>query len=394
MTDVDWDPRSAALLHDQIAAYDRMRAKCPVAYSDSMHWSLFRHADLKQVLEDHQTFSNAVSTHVAIPNGMDPPEHTAYRSIVEPYFGPDQVRAFEPQCRQIARSALASLPTDGPIEFMQDIAEGFAVGAQCAYMGWPARLHEPIRRWSTKNREATLSGDRSRTEAVAVEFDGYIRGLLVERRDAGDGAPRDVTTSLMGERIGERCLSDAEIVSILRNWTVGELGTISACVGILAYHLARQPELQSKLRDEPELLPPAIEEILRMDAPLIANRRKTTREVEIGGRKIGAGERLTLIWASANRDESVFANPGEIRLDRPPSLNLLYGAGIHACPGAGLARLELRVIVEELLSRTTTIALIAEQPAVRALYPAGGYSMLPIRVTARADASAPVEFNG
>jgi hypothetical protein len=130
-------------------------------------------------------------------------------------------------------------------------------------------------------------------------------------------------------------------------------------------------------------LPPAIDEILRIHAPLIANRRVATRAVEFDGRRIDAGERITLIWASANRDEAVFGDPDEFRLDRDPALNLLYGAGIHACPGAPLARLELRVVVEELLGSRQIEPAPGSVP-VRAIYPASGFSLLPLRVTSRA----------
>jgi cytochrome P450 len=169
-------------------------------------------------------------------------------------------------------------------------------------------------------------------------------------------------------------------VSIVRNWTVGELGTIASCVGILAHALAARPALQQELRGRPDLLDAAIDELLRSDAPLIANRRVTTRAVELGGREIGAGERLTLIWASANRDETVFGDPDALRLDREPGLNLLYGAGIHACPGAPLARLELRVLMEELLGHTRALSPVAGRPAIRARYPAGGFSSVPVRL--------------
>src|SRR5690606_1907000 len=107
--------------------------------------------------------------------------------------------------------------------------------------------------------------------------------------------------------------------------------------------LAADGNLQARLRVEPPLLPAAIDEILRISGPLVLNRRVATRDVEIGGRQIKAGERVSLLWIAANRDEQVFDEPGEVRLDRDPRPNLLYGAGIHVCPGAPLARLELRV---------------------------------------------------
>jgi cytochrome P450 len=127
-------------------------------------------------------------------------------------------------------------------------------------------------------------------------------------------------------------------------------------------------------------LPAAIDEILRIHAPLIASRRITTTQVEIGGRTLAAGERISLIWASANRTEAVFDNPDEFRFDRDPAQNLLYGAGIHVCPGAPLARMELRIVMEELLARTSQIALVPGKEAVKAVYPACGFSTLPLSI--------------
>ena len=216
--------------------------------------------------------------------------------------------------------------------------------------------------------------------AIAVEFDGYIRELLAARRDAGSAAPDDLTTHLLGERVWDRPMTDDELVSLLRTWTVGELSTIAASVGILAHHLAAHPETQRLLRDDPALIGAANDEILRLHAPLIASRRVTTRPVELGGRHIGAGERVTVIWASANRDEAVFGDPDELRLDRDPAHNLLYGQGIHVCPGAPLARLELRVLIEELLARTTELTPAADATPVRARYPGSGFATLPLVV--------------
>lgn len=196
MTDsphADWDPRSEPILADQIAAYDTMRNRCPVAHSDYLHWSVFRHADVLHVLHDHETFSSAVSSRPSVPNGMDPPEHTTYRRIIEPYFAPQDVEAFEPVCRAIATELVAGLP-EGMVELMAGFAQPFALRMQSAYLGWPEQLHEPLRQWIRKNHVATLSGDRAAMAAVALEFDGYIRELLAERRQAGADAPSDVTT--------------------------------------------------------------------------------------------------------------------------------------------------------------------------------------------------------
>nr|WP_293048559.1 cytochrome P450 [Pandoraea sp.] len=166
----------------------------------------------------------------------------------------------------------------------------------------------------------------------------------------------------------------------MRNWTVGELGTIAACVGILAHYLAEHPSLQQDLRAEPALLPDTIDEILRIHAPLITNRRVTTRPVEIGGRHIPAGQRITIMWASANRDEAVFGTPDECRPAQNAARNLLYGAGIHACPGAPLARLELRAIMQALLAHTRRISLVPGNPPVAEVYPGAGFASLPLRI--------------
>ncbi|WP_353150322.1 cytochrome P450 [Pollutimonas bauzanensis] len=376
----DWDPRADAVLQDQVTVYDQMRQRCPVAHSEYMHWSLFRHADVMQVLTDHETFSSAASSHLSVPNGMDPPRHTEYRRIIDRYFTPERIAGFSSACSAIAASLVAKLSKGSEVELMADFAQAFALEMQSAFLGWPKALHEPLRLWIRKNRQATLEGDRAAMADIAFEFDGYIKDMLGTRRKLGVVASPDVTTSLLNERVAGRLLTDDEIVSILRNWTVGELGTMASCVGIIAHYLASHPAVQQLLRNDLSILPAAIDEILRIQAPLIANRRITTKPVTLGGRDLAAGERLSLIWASANRDEVVFKDAATFRLDRDPSQNLLYGAGIHVCPGAPLARLELLAITQELLTQTTNIALVADKPAVNAVYPAGGFSVLPLRI--------------
>lgn len=229
-----------------------------------------------------------------------------------------------------------------------------------------------------KNHRATLARDRAAMADVAEEFDGYIRELLDTRRQAGDQAPDDVTTRLLREQVNGKPMSDEELVSLLRNWTVGELATISASISILTNYLAHHHELLNNLKTAPEQLPEAIDEILRMDAPLISNRRVTTREVEISGRTIPAGEKITLLWASANRDEDTFGNPDQFCPHQNASKNLLYGAGIHICPGAPLARMELRVFMEELLKQVDAIEPVAGEPPERAMFPTGGFNALPL----------------
>jgi len=379
----DWDPRTDAALRDQMAVYDEMRQRCPIAHSTYLNWSLFQHEDVTRVLHDHETFSNDVSKHLSVPNGMDPPKHTAYRRIIDPYFSPERMAAFEPVCRNIAANLVTAMAARPETDLMKEFAQDFALQVQSDFLGWPAELHEPLRQWIRKNREATLAGHKSAMDSLAFEFDSYIQALLAARRDAGIDAPADITTSLLRTKIEDRFLSDKEIVSILRTWTVGELGTIASSVGILVHYLAVRPELQQQLREQTSLLPAAIDEILRIHAPLIASRRITTTQVTIGGRELQAGQRISLIWASANRTETVFGNPDEFRLDRDPAYNLLYGAGIHVCPGAPLARMELQIFMEELLARTGQIALVPGKEPTKAVYPASGFSVLPLSIYLR-----------
>jgi cytochrome P450 len=376
----DWDPKSDEALRDQRAAYDNMRRCCPVAHSEFMGWSLFQHEDVMRVLLDHETFGNAVSQHLSVPNGMDPPEHTEYRRIIEPYFSTERMNAFEPVCRRVAKRLVQNLSARGEVEFMSDVALPFAVGVQCAFLGWPASLENHLVDWIRKNQSATLARDRKAMSDIAREFEEIIDDLLETRRAAAAGPEIDLTASLMHEKVYGRPLSNEEVASILRNWTAGEIGTISASVGILTEFLATHPDLQKRLRSQPNLLSNANEEILRIHGPLVANRRVTTRPVEIGGKKIGAGQLISVNWISANRDERIFENPDSFQLERDQSKNLLYGAGIHVCPGAPLARLEMRAFMEELLSSASDLATIPEKMPKLAVYPSSGFAVLPLRI--------------
>lgn len=375
-----WDPQSADVQGDQQAAYDQMRHDCPVAYSRFHGWSLFKHKDVMRVLNDHQSFSNAVSEHLSVPNGMDPPEHTEYRQIIEPYFSRKRMASFAPVCREISTHLWQSVCQSQEIDLMADFALPFAARCQCAFLSWPLELVDTLLQWTHSQHQATLAQDRESLSILARQFEAIIDKLLEERREMDAISEKDLTASLMRETVWGRPLTNEEVSSILRNWTVGEIGTISAAVGILIHHLAVHPEIQHQIREKPSLLPAAIDEILRLHGPLVSNRRVATCPVEVGGHKIDAGERISLNWISANRDEDAFEDPNAVRWDRDQGSNLLYGAGIHICPGAPLARLELRICIEELFEQSVEIQLAAGKSPERAVYPAGGFAALPVRI--------------
>lgn len=378
MNKPDGNPASEDVLCDQRTAFDKMRDCCPVAKSGESKWTLFRHEDISRVLGDHHTFSNVVSKHLNIPDGMDPPAHTEYRRIIEPYFNSERMQIFEPECRRIAIELVQSVIDDRSVEFISMFAELFAVRIQCAFLGWPLDMREPLLQWSKKNRTAIRLKDRAAMRDIAREFSDYIKALLLDRRTSGATGSTDVTAGLMHDRVWGRVLTDDEIVGILRNWTAGEIGTIAASIGILAHFLADHPDIQTQLRDEPSEQPAAIEEILRLHGPLLSNRRVTTCPVEIGGQNISTGDEIILNWVSANRDEHVFVDAHSFHHDRNQSQNLLYGLGIHVCPGAPLARLELRVVLEELLRLTDSITFNPDTAPTHAVSPTCGYETLPL----------------
>jgi cytochrome P450 len=209
-----------------------------------------------RALRDHATFSSAVSAHRAVPNGMDPPEHTEYRHLIEPYFSPGRMRALEPRCRAVVRELMQSAGDE--IEVMSQLAEEFALRVQCGFLDWPLELHAPLRDWVRKNHEAIRSRDRGAISAVANEFDAHIRAVLTSRRGAPGSSRDDIASQLLQEQVRGRNLTDDEVISILRNWTVGELGTIAASIGILVCYLATRPRLQSQLLQSPSMLPPPL----------------------------------------------------------------------------------------------------------------------------------------
>src|SRR5690606_41831778 len=135
-------------LRNQIAAFDEMRRGCPLARSRYGYTSLFRHADVLRVLHDHETFSSAVSRHPSVPNGMDPPEHTAFRRLIEPYFGPAEMAALEPACRAIAARLVGGLPRARKVELGAQLAQPFAPETPCAGLGSPGALPGPLRLWT------------------------------------------------------------------------------------------------------------------------------------------------------------------------------------------------------------------------------------------------------
>lgn len=377
----DWDPHGPQVRHDAVAAYDQMRSRCPVAHGPDGAWTLFTHADVTTAALDHESFSNAASRHLQVPNGLDGPTHTAFRAVLEQYFTRDRMSALEPAIAQVATELVRQLDVPGPIDAVE-VGSRFAVRAQSTWLGWPVDLEQHLLDWMTDNHAATRSRDRARTTEVAQRFDAIIRSLTDARREAGDDAPDDVTTELVRDRVAGRELTDEEIVSILRNWTGGDLGSMALCAGVVLTYLADHPDLQTRLRTGvPDgELDAVLDEILRIDDPFVTNRRITTQPVTVGGRQIAAGDQVVLNWTSANRDPRIFSDPDTFDPTRNRPYNLVYGIGKHVCPGRPLATLELRVLTRAILDATTTIDPDPNRPRERELPPVGGYATAPLHL--------------
>ncbi len=374
-----WEPLSEESLKDQRLTYDRMRATCPVAESPR-GVTLFRHADVVAAAADPATFSSSVSAHRAVPNSLDPPEHAAFRAAIDPFFAPKRMRELEPRLQKIAHEIIAALPRNTTVDAITGIGYPLAVRAQADWLGWQG-AESKLLAWMADNHAATRSADRSRTAAVAAAFDEIVLEQVRRRRQLGNSAPSDPTTKLLSITVNGALLSDADIVSILRNWTAGDLASMAAAVGVVLHFLAAHPEVQQSLRENPAQLPAAIDEILRIDDPFLVSRRVTTASTDVAGYTLEPDKRIYLNWTSANRDEAVFPDPDAYRPEENTPHNLVYGTGIHVCPGRPLATLELVVTAQSMLKNTTRIQLANDGEAVRETYPLGGWRSMPLRLS-------------
>lgn len=378
MTDHMPDDLSAAG-RDVLPFTDELRARHAVVRNAAGEWVLLRHAEVVAAASDDERFSSGVSRHLQVPNGLDGAQHTAFRALVDEFFTDATLAPYVPLFEQVAADIVAGLPRDRAVDAVRDVGALFAVRAQCGWLGWPEHLESRLLEWVHENHSATRSGDYTWTAAVAADFDDIIRSVVLPRQAAGDDAPEDLTTRLVRSQVDGRPLTEAEIVSILRNWTGGDLGSIALCVGVVLAHLARHPQHLELLRTAgEEQIDAIVDEILRLDDPFVSNRRITSCPVRIAGQDVPQGARIKLHWTSANRDESVFGDGFDPQRHR--SQNIVYGVGRHVCPGRPLATVQLRALVHALLAGTGGVTLDPDQEPEREISPVGGYRRVPIIV--------------
>jgi cytochrome P450 len=357
-----------------------LRPQYSVVRNVQDEWVVLSHAHVTQVALDAVTFSSAVSRFRQVPNGLDGAEHAAFRELGDRFLTADALTPYQPKFDRIAAELAVSLPRSVSVEAVREIGAQFAVRAQSAWLGWPLALEGRLMDWIAENHAATRSGEIAHTRQVAQDFDAIIESVLASRRGDPRSQPGDVTSQLMRAQVGDRPLSEAEIVSVLRNWTGGDLGSIALCVGVLVHFLASHTDVQDRLRAgvSDQDLDATIDEVLRIDDPFVTNRRITTCPAQVGSVPLPKGARIKLNWTSANRDESVFGDPDVFDPTRNAKDNLVYGIGKHVCPGRLLATVELRTMTRALLAATESLILDPARPAQREVAPVGGWRRVPV----------------
>ena len=386
---------------DLRALTDDLRQQHDVIKNEAGEWVLLRHADVVAAALDDKRFSSQVSRFLQVPNGLDGAEHEHFRALIDSYLSKDALMPYVPVFKKVATELMSELPKGKTLNAVDDIGAVFAVRAQCAWLGWPAELEPRLLQWMRDNHSASRSKDNARMAQVAQDFDDIIRLVISPYRniDAMAGMfnasiaknsidvnsvninsidMNSITAKLCCERINGRELSEAELVSILRNWTGGDLGSIALCVGVIIAYIAQHPEqvnVWTKASDSE--LEAIIDEILRIDDPFVSNRRITTCPVAIGAYKLPKGARVQLNWTSANRDEVVFGDNG-FAPEAHAAANLVYGIGKHVCPGRLLATWQLRIATQALLTYFKDLQLAADLPLEREQPPLGGYSNVPV----------------
>jgi cytochrome P450 len=381
-----FDPRDPALAADPHSTFARLRRRCPVAWTDRWggFWALTRYDDLMAVAGDHRTFSNAVQNvvpHVARPGprlaplNVDPPEHTRRRRAINPTLKPRRVARLEPAIRRSVVELLLPLVERGEADLVRELAFPLPAYALADYLGVPGEEGLRMRAATERYTRALEEGSVEEVGRTTAEMTGFVRRLVAERRGRPADPERDLTTGLLRAQRDE----DGDLVTIESIRQVIAAGTIGVTLALASAirHLAEWRDHQELLRARPDLIPAAVEELLRLYSPNLGFARTATREVEIRGRRIQAGDVVALVYASGNRDEAAFPDPDRFVLDRPRE-HLAFGHGIHKCPGAPLARLEIRIALEELLRRTSVFELAG--PVAWSRWPEYGPASLPVRL--------------
>lgn len=364
----DFDPLLPETFDSPYAVYAALRAHRPVAWSSAWggFWALTKHADVARAASDYRTFINSVQNVVPKvaftgrrpPLHLDPPAHTPYRAALNPLLSERKVALLAPTVRRICSELLQPMLDRGHGNLCEDFSSRLPVHVFAEWMRIPHAMAEPLRRAGRAFNVAVQSNIEPVVKETSLALYEMARELIALRRREPQDPDEDPTTALLQARHEGKPLPDELVVGCVRQVLVVGIIAPTVMIGSIGVHLSRDPALQERLRAHPGQIGAALEEFLRLYTPYRGFARTANRDIEIRGCPIRKGEPIALMYASANRDEEVFERADEFVPNRPNiGQSLAFGRGPHHCPGAGLARLELRIALEELLARTRSFQI-------------------------------------
>ena len=379
-------------------AYAALREKGQAHRSRLLNAWIFGHyRDVDVILRDWQRFSSdgrkakRPGKRTVIPDpgaspsmlSLDPPDHRRLRGLVSKAFTPRAVNALEPHIRSLMHELLDGVDNLSGFDLMDAVARPLPVIVIAEMLGVPPEDRPRFRGWSDRRArilEPTISAEE-RADAVlaAADLDGYF-APLVERRRAD---PQDDILSglAQAEEEGDR-LDGGEVIALMRLLLVAGNETTVNLIGNGMLALMRHPEQLQRLRDDPALIPSAVEELLRYDSPVQLDLRRIVQDCDVNGFPVKRGEDIVVLIGGANRDPEQFEDPDGLDVGREGNSHISFGRGIHACIGAPLARLEARIAIEVLLERFSSIRLAGPPAEFRSSIVLRGLETLPVAASA------------
>lgn len=347
-----FDPHSPDLSPERAyALYDELRTSCPVSRGENHggYWSLARYADVRAAAMDHDTYSSTggvylppVSDSRFPPIDYDPPEHAGFRELIAPLTSGAAAKAMEPMIRGSVEAMVDGFVDRGSADLVEELAVPLPLDVITHLYGLDPQRAEDIRGYSLEFLEHA-GGPKGR-EVIDRVCAYWMELFAQRRRDPQD----DFVTHLVQAGHGADDPTLANMMFILTY--AGHDSTALGLSNTLLY-LAEHPKVQEQLIERPRLVVTAVDEILRYETPLHWFPRNLTRDTSMAGQEMKAGDRVVLLFASANRDPEEFDRADEVVIDRRPNRHVAFGAGIHTCPGMALARAEIRIAVETVLRR-------------------------------------------
>ncbi len=349
--------------------YRKMRESSPVYYDPARQsWNVFRYDDVQQVLSDYKTFSSQFrSGGEPDPNqpfaasiiSTDPPRHRQLRNLVTQAFTPRAVEALAPRISSLVNGYLDQVIARGHMDVIQDLGYPLPVTVIAEMLGVPVADREQFKKWSDAVVSTAGSGEDVDYEAFAengavMEMSTYFFNMIQQRTEQPG---TDLISGLLAANIEGEHLNLMELLGFCVLLLVAGNETTTNLLGNALLAFTQHPEAWTQLRAHPELVPQAIEEVLRYRSPVQSMYRVAMREAKLSGGTIPEGGWVVAWIGSANHDEAQFENPERFDIQRTPSKHLAFGHGIHYCIGAPLARLEGKIVLSAMLERFGTIAL-------------------------------------